>query len=145
MKFSVKFDMRAPDFGTPANELYSHAGPEVLPGIASGAAQAANIPPTQFGAQMPINDWAGSLISTSTSGDFLPEFFLGTALATQVSQDEALQAELDAQGVKLLTSMYTPAAKLLCRVPVTDLASAKGLRAYGAGKLGVAELEALGM
>ena len=120
--------------------------PEALDGVKSGTADSATLVPTYFPQELPVNVWFSNLSFMPKSS--LPHGLVSGSAAVMQTQttEDAMKAELEAQGLKLLmATQNTVAMPIICTKPVETLEDADGLRVRVGGPPWSDELEALGM
>lgn len=114
--------------------------------LSSGLIDMAAVYPSYTPAELPVANWASQM--GMVPGTELPASLLsGNAAQMEwAMEDEALNAEFENQGLKLLTgAQFILMFDLLCNEPVTDLASAAGKTVRVAGETWAKEAENIGM
>lgn len=119
---------------------------DMLPGVSSGVADIGNVPVTYFAQEMPITDWMMGL-TTATSESFpLQSLESATATIETVLSSPDLQAEAEANGVKVLyATANDPRYDMICNEELTSLDSFRGALASANGDIWVGEADSIGM
>lgn len=137
-KGKITFDLYEPNALLPT--------PEALKGTGAGVADIAVIVGVASPNELPITVWLSAL--AAQVADAYPAGSLqgGAAINELMLTNAELRAEYEAQNVHPLSAnMYGQHFDLLCTKPVTDLASAKGVRVASPGPVWTELTERLGM